>query len=556
MQVSGSTYPVFAAASLRIVGQQPALGGPGFGSSSGSLADFARSVIALRESVLDVGSAARIRRLSTGSSARASSISALGLASVSTATTLSSSEEINTETTSFTPGDPEFEGASGSSPTVSGVYDGSNGDTTLTFTVTSGGVVGIVPAEIEVRDDQDALVDTIDLGFDPAGTAYTLANGLEVEFSSGSLVLGDSFEVDVSTSGPSVDPDNPFDGTGSSAPGFETGVSVGAGSFEVNGVSISVASSDTIQDVLDRITASAANVQATYDAALELVVLSQKSTGSSFDVQVGNDTSGFLAAVKLDGASAVQGSDDELSSAVSQVSALSGIASGSFHVNGVELTVDVSSDSLADLLAAIEGSGAGVSASYHEATGRVVLRADDGDELVLDDGDSGFFTAIGVQPGTYEEERRRAGLSFTRDGDLRLSLLAFTQAFADVFEGSFSGFGAATAEGIRSGLEDVVATVYEEVLGASGSGTLRSGLGLDFLAGSSERRLLELDPRALGRGIGQNASELHALLFAEGGSGEPQGLFPALEERLEVNFGALATLLGEEAVGLGLDLSA
>lgn len=68
--------------------------------------------------------------------------------------------------------------------------------------------------------------------------------------------------------------DGAFHATGASGPLFDPGMSVQAGSFTVNGVSIAVAADDTINSVLARITASAAGVTASYDAATEMITLS------------------------------------------------------------------------------------------------------------------------------------------------------------------------------------------------------------------------------------------------------------------------------------------
>ena len=78
-----------------------------------------------------------------------------------------------------------------------------------------------------------------------------------------------------------------------------------AGSFDVNGVSITVAANDTINSVLAKIDASAAGVTATFDATREEVVLTQKTEGAANDIVLANDTSGFLAATKLDTASSI-----------------------------------------------------------------------------------------------------------------------------------------------------------------------------------------------------------------------------------------------------------
>ena len=77
----------------------------------------------------------------------------LGLQTDQTATRLHSAEEINTATTSYTPFGPEFTGGGGSDalPTLSGVYNGENGDNTLRFKVTRTGTHGEYVAGIRYK---------------------------------------------------------------------------------------------------------------------------------------------------------------------------------------------------------------------------------------------------------------------------------------------------------------------------------------------------------------------------------------------------------------------
>src|SRR5207249_2540027 len=86
---------------------------------------------------------------------------------------------------------------------------------------------------------------------------------------------------------------------GLNSPLFDTGMSVTAGSFTVDGVTISVAANDTINTVISKINAATTGVTATYDDTAQTVKLTANEE-SSTPVTVGNDTSGFLAAVKLD----------------------------------------------------------------------------------------------------------------------------------------------------------------------------------------------------------------------------------------------------------------
>lgn len=77
------------------------------------------------------------------------------------------------------------------------------------------------------------------------------------------------------------------------------------------------------------------------------------------------------------------------------------VSAGTFSVNGVEITVDPNSQSLDQVLAAINGSGAGVEATYEAGTDRVTfVNTAPGDGSVINigaaDDTSNFLSAIGV----------------------------------------------------------------------------------------------------------------------------------------------------------------
>jgi hypothetical protein len=326
--------------------------------------------------------------------------------STGTPTTLQSTEEVNAGTTGDYSDPSAWSGASTTQPTVSGEYDGSNGTDTLTFQVTKAGAIGSNRnLQLKVYDSNNSQIDlvTIRRG-DSAGTEYTLSNGLTVSFSDGDLAKDDTFTVDVIAGiEAAVNPDNPFNGTGSTDPNLETGFDVTAGSFEINGTTINVAADDSINDVLDSINSSGAGVTATFDAATETVLLTQNTPGSTPDIVLSNDTSGFVAAVKLDGAVATPGTDGEAEDPLAQQAQFSGVESGSISVNGVSIAIDVDTDTLTDVLDRITASAAGVTASYDSSSQQVSLVSNDTEsQLILDSGSTGFFAAAEISDGTYE----------------------------------------------------------------------------------------------------------------------------------------------------------
>lgn len=457
--------------------------------------------------------------------ATVTSSSALGLDVVGTFATLSSIEEVNTIATSFSPREPSFTGASTSSPTAAGVYDGAQGDDTLTFTALDSGIVGtpVLPLRIEIRDGGGGLVDTLDFAGVSPGTPLSASNGLTLALSSGTVAAGDSFSVDVSSSvGSSVNPDKPFDGSGDEDPEFDTGQSVGAGSFDVNGETISIAADDTLTDVLDRITASAAGVTASFDAGSELVVLTQTTLGSGQDIVLENDTSGFLGAVKLGAATLIPGLDPDDVVPVDQVAALSGISTGSFSINGQSFDVTVATDSLDDVLEAINASGAGATASL--SGDRVTVRAFGAGSLVLADGDSGFFSAIGIAPGTYPSGQ--PGIQLRDPEGLRRSLRDAGVELKRLFDDPV--VDPELAEALRTRLRDDLAAAVKHLGDATGVDDFSVRLDLSR---PDHGELAVSRTRFLQAAGAIDPDELLEFLFAE--SETRPGLIPALVSALE-----------------------
>ena len=97
---------------------------------------------------------------------------------------------------------------------------------------------------------------------------------------------------------------------------FDTAVSdggSGAGSFKVNGVSISFDTSvDSLENVMDRINASSAGVIATYDSTNDRLQLINKSTGD-LGVSMSDETGNFLAASGLSSGTLSRGNNMQFS---------------------------------------------------------------------------------------------------------------------------------------------------------------------------------------------------------------------------------------------------
>ncbi|MGW8301280.1 MAG: flagellin hook IN motif-containing protein [Desulfobacterales bacterium] len=376
--------------------------------------DTTRNVLRMRkamEAVRQLMPASESAQIDVEIKASATSAASLNLSSsgTSTPTTLQSTEEVNASTTGYSTDPPAWTGASTAQPAIGGEYDGSSGSDTLTFKVKKGGTAGSDLIQIEVFDSNNNQIDSLNFRKqDGVNTPQTLSNGLTVTFSEGDFVKNDTFTLEVYDNvDNAVNPDNPFNGTGADDPNLQSGLDVTAGSFEINGTTIDVAADDSINSVLDKINQSDAGVTASYDAATETVLLTQNTPGSTPDIVLANDTSGFVAAVKLDSAVATPGEDgtvtEDPATPLAEVDAFSTVQSGSISVNGVSIDIDVNTDSLNDILDSISASAADVTASYDSNTKRVTLSSNDAEsQLILDSGTTNFFPAVEITDGTYE----------------------------------------------------------------------------------------------------------------------------------------------------------
>ncbi len=245
----------------------------------------------------------------------------------------------------------------------------------------------------------------------------------------GDLSKNDTFTLEVYDNVENaVNPDKAFNGTGSDDPNLQYGLDVTSGSFEINGTTIAVAADDSINSRLDKINQADAGVTATFDAAAEKVLLTQNTAGSTQDIVLENDTSGFLAAAKLEGAVAIPGEDggviEDPSRPLAEVDIFSGVQSGSISVNGVSINIDVNTDTLTNILDRISLSEAEVTASYDSSSRAVSLISNDSEsQLILDSGLTNFFSALEISDGTYEPvnetiQVQTEGIDFVNASDL------------------------------------------------------------------------------------------------------------------------------------------
>jgi len=199
---------------------------------------------------------------------------------------------------------------------------------------------------------------------------------------------------------------------------------VTAGTFTVNGKQITVATTDTLQAVFTAIsTATGGAVTASYDPGTDKITLA--GTGP---ITLGSavDTSNFLTAAKLhnNGTSTVASSHalgtvkttGALASA-NFATAISdgGSGAGAFKINGVTISFNATTESASAVLARINNSAAGVTATYDGVNDRFLLTNKSTGDLgiALEDVTGNFLAATKLSAGTLV---RGDNLEYTING--------------------------------------------------------------------------------------------------------------------------------------------
>lgn len=415
----------------------------------------------------------------------ARSTAALGIDLTTTAATLSSVEEINATPTSFSPFSPSWNDGSSAILGIDGVYDGSQGSGALTFEVRRAGVHGTDDLRIRVDDPLGNPIQTINIrDNDPLDQQYDIGNGLFLTLGSGSLINRDTATIQVFDNvGSVVNTGNPLGGLLNSNPNLQFGTTpIIDGSFQVNGTNINVATTDSINDVIARINQSAAGVTASFNAGTERIDFSQNTTGSAPTIDLQNDTSNLLDALKLTGALVTPGIDPDNEKTLDSVAAFSSVQSGDIIINGNLISIDPTSDSLDSVLDSINSSGANVVASFDPTSQQVLIEAQDAaSELTIDSNGTGFFAALNIVEGRVDPEAVSRGLTRARSYAIADAAAAVFSELSALFRDStFVGRDANAAQ-FRGPLESALRATF-------GSDLTTSLFGLVFDGSSSARR--------------------------------------------------------------------
>lgn len=211
---------------------------------------------------------------------------------------------------------------------------------------------------------------------------------------------------------------------------LSTATAVTAGTFTVNGKQVTLALTDSLQDVFDKIAAADNTVTAAYDPLADGLTLT--SSGGPIVLGASNDTSNFLAVTKLSNngtttvASGAALGTVKLASPLAvaglkiPITSTDSAGNGTFTINGKSISFNVNTDSLSTIISRINKAGAGVAAAYDASVDRFTLTntttGDTGMGVSEDPG--GLLGALGLTGATLA---RGNNARFTVNGGATLT---------------------------------------------------------------------------------------------------------------------------------------
>ncbi|MCD6288364.1 MAG: flagellar filament capping protein FliD [Candidatus Hydrogenedentes bacterium] len=418
---------------------------------------------------------------------------------------------------------------------------------------------------------------TLGMVFDRFKTVSSDESVLTTEISGAAATRG-SYDVDitqlasatVATSnsylGQVVNPTATLDSAG-----FSTEIT--AGTFTLNGVSITVdPTTDTLNDVLADITANT-NLTATFNATTNKIEIENDDPGSTAVINVGStsDTSNFIEAAHLNGANqggtptkiestvdlAVLNSTDTLD----ELFGVGTVVAGDFRINGVAITItDPSTQTLEDIIASINGSEAGVLATFDTATDKLQITSKTLGSRTIDfqGGTSGFLTAVDIdntsQTAGNDAQFSVDGTNYTRNsnsvgdviGGVTLNLLSAGTATVTVSDDTDSAvskvnemldafnesvkkideqvardgvlYGDGTIRSVTSQLQSII---FSSVTDATGkfSNLLEVGISTGDSFESDKQSEIQLDEAAFRDAIQEDPTSVENLFTNSGDSG-------------------------------------
>jgi hypothetical protein len=290
---------------------------------------------------------------------------------------------------------------------------------------------------------------------------------------------------------------------------FRRGLEVNPGTLFINDTEIDVHQLDTIRTLADKITASGAGVTASFDVSTGEFSLTSNEDGSGA-IRLGSDDTGFFAAIGLEEGDQQPGTNAG-TVGVTDLSQLEGLQSGTFSINGEEVSIDVQNDTIDDVLLRINALEANIEATFVD--NRLQLHSSEAFELRNET--SGFFGSVSIETGVYKPEkstnRTQVG-GFEKAVELKQSLFGLRRSLNTLFamksDSRLPDFAGLLRESILSNFRDGDADANDDYV--------NTGLGLRFHF-QATTDVFSIESDILNRAISGRSNELWEFL-----SGRPE----------------------------------
>lgn len=175
------------------------------------------------------------------------------------------------------------------------------------------------------------------------------------------------------------------------------------------------------------------------------------------------------------------GEDDDILSSVSEFASVS---SGSLLVNDVSVSIDVSADSLQDVLTRIGSTVGSLAAAYLDQVDEVSINSSTLNQVELDSNGTGFFGAVNIGDGTY-------GSGGRREGSPRQPVLDELQAFVERANELFNDRDVLPS--LRARLKGRLQSAVRRALVDEKGPTYSTGFGLRFAFGSRASSVIQFE---------------------------------------------------------------
>ncbi len=258
-----------------------------------------------------------------------------------------------------------------------------------------------------------------------------------------------------------------------------------------------------------------------------------------------------------------RGTTDDADKTLSSIAQFSSMSSGTVTINNVDISIDVTVDSLNDVIARINASAAGVTSSLFNVDQRFMINANSaGQSLTLNSRSTGFFPALNMDDGASgssfgaKESLEKTVMPQARAARIAEAIEDFAVAFNKLFdENKLKAENDSPFEDFLETLRDDLKTAVQEGFGSTMT-DVDSGYGLAFDFGSTANRVFDftlLDKMDLVKKLSKEGSEVNELFFGLARK-DDDGLIEKILKSLETHEDFLKGIKG--TTGIFVDTSA